>query len=198
MALSAHEREHENPGDRKLAPGDLALVQLFVNTLDIEDRVEKLTGPDSLRAWLAEHELIGEREPVGDADFAAAIALREALRKLLLANNGAALDPAAVETLNNAARGAELTVRFDTAGAAALSPVRPGLQGATGRLLAIVFRSMADGTWERFKACPHGDGCEWAFYDYSKNRSSTWCAMQPCGNRAKARAYRVRRQHAAR
>ena len=66
------------------------------------------------------------------------------------------------------------------------------------RLLAIVFRSMADGTWDRFKACPHGDGCEWAFYDYSKNRSSTWCAMQPCGNRAKARAYRERRQAAAR
>ena len=40
MAESAH--EHENTGDRKLAPGDLALVQLFVNTLDIEDRIEKL------------------------------------------------------------------------------------------------------------------------------------------------------------
>ena len=93
MAESAH--EHENSGDRKLAPGDLALVQLFVNTLDIEDRIEKLTGPDSLRAWLAEHDLIGEREPVSDADFAEAIALREALRKLLLANNGAELDPAA-------------------------------------------------------------------------------------------------------
>ena len=196
MAESAH--EHENSGDRKLAPGDLALVQLFVNTLDIEDRIEKLTGPDSLRAWLAEHDLIGEREPVSDADFAEAIALREALRKLLLANNGAELDPAAVETLNNAARGAELMMRFDSAGTGVLAPARAGFGGAMARLLAIVFRSMADGTWDRFKACPHGDGCEWAFYDYSKNRSSTWCAMQPCGNRAKARAYRERRQAAAR
>jgi predicted RNA-binding Zn ribbon-like protein len=195
MAETAHAHD-DQPGERKSAPGDLSLVQSFVNTLDIENRIEKLDSADSLRGWLAGHGLLGEREPVSDADFGEAIALREAIRKLLLANNGAELDSAAVETLNNAGRGAELTVRFDSAGDADLAPVRAGFPMAVGRLLAIIHRSMADGTWERFKACPHEDGCEWAFYDYSKNRSSTWCAMQPCGNRAKARAYRERRQSA--
>jgi predicted RNA-binding Zn ribbon-like protein len=71
--------------------------------------------------------------------------------------------------------------------------VRPGIDGALGRVVAIVFRSMADGTWERLKACREGD-CEWAFYDWSKNRSGAWCDMAVCGNRAKARAYRERRQ----
>ena len=193
MSESAHIHDNQ-PGERKSAPGDLELVQSFVNTLDIEDKIEKLDSPDSLRGWLAEHGLVGEREPVSEADFAQAIALREAIRKLLLANNGAELDPAAVETLNNAARGAELTVRFDQGGEAALAPVHAGFPTAVARLLAIIQHSMAEGTWERFKACPHEDGCEWAFYDYSKNRSSTWCAMQPCGNRAKARAYRERQR----
>jgi predicted RNA-binding Zn ribbon-like protein len=35
-------------------------------------------------------------------------------------------------------------------------------------------------------------GCRWAFYDYSKNRSASWCLMQLCGNRRKIRAYRER------
>jgi predicted RNA-binding Zn ribbon-like protein len=120
--------------------------------------------------------------------------MREALRKLLLAHNGAPLDPAAVDAVNNAAKSAELVVRFDDEGNAALVPVRTGIDGALGRLIAIVYRSMAEGTWERMKACPE-DKCEWAFYDWSKNRSATWCDMAVCGNRAKARAYRERRQH---
>jgi predicted RNA-binding Zn ribbon-like protein len=52
---------------------------------------------------------------------------------------------------------------------------------------------MTDGTWKRLKAC-RNHGCRWAFYDYSKNRSGSWCSMQLCGNRTKTRSYR--RRHA--
>jgi predicted RNA-binding Zn ribbon-like protein len=62
---------------------------------------------------------------------------------------------------------------------------------ALGAILAIVYQSMADGTWSRLKAC-RSDTCQWAFYDTSKNRSAHWCTMAVCGNRAKARAYRRR------
>jgi predicted RNA-binding Zn ribbon-like protein len=123
-------------------------------------------------------------------------ALREALRKLLLANNGGPLDAGAVEILNAASAGAELSVVFDARGHLGLAPARRGVDGAIGRLLATVFDAMADGTWERLKACPAED-CGWAFYDWSKNRSGTWCDMAECGNRAKARAYRERRRHGA-
>jgi predicted RNA-binding Zn ribbon-like protein len=41
------------------------------------------------------------------------------------------------------------------------------------------------------KACRQ---CEYAFYDRSKNRSATWCAMSICGNRTKNRAYYRRRR----
>jgi predicted RNA-binding Zn ribbon-like protein len=186
----AHDHEHEHP---KAAPDELDQIRQFVNTLDLESLEDKLAEPDAAAAWLTGRGLLPEGESLTSADVRQAHSMREALRKLLLAHNGAPLDNAAVDTVNSAATSAELVVRFDEHGEAALVPVRPGIDGALGRLIAIVYRSMSDGTWERLKACPE-DSCEWAFYDWSKNRSATWCDMATCGNRAKARAYRERRQ----
>ena len=183
--------------DRKPAPGDLALVQGFVNTFEPDEDREDVPDPAALERWLVHYELMAAGPPVGDAEFDHAIGVREALRALLLANNGVALDPNAVATLNGAAKTAELLVRFDSAGTARSEPIRAGVDGAVARLLAIVERAQVDGTWQRFKVCPD-DGCGWAFYDWSKNRSATWCSMETCGNRAKARAYRERRRGASR
>jgi predicted RNA-binding Zn ribbon-like protein len=177
----------------KAAPGELNHIRQLVNTLDRETHEDDLADPKALVKWLSERDLLTGDEPLSDADVRQAQTVREALRQLLLANNGAPLDPAAVETLNAASRSAELAVRFDSDGQAAIAPVRPGIDGALGRLLAIVLRARADGTWERLKACPAHD-CEWAFYDWSKNRSGTWCDMAVCGNRAKARSFRERHQ----
>jgi predicted RNA-binding Zn ribbon-like protein len=186
--------DHDHP---KAAPDELDHIRQLVNTLDIETGKEQLGDPQALGEWLGERNLLPDGEPpLNDADVRQTQSMREALRKLLLAHNGAPLDPAAVDEVNAAAKSAELVVRFDAHGHAALSPVRPGIDGALGRLLAIVFRSMADGTWERLKAC-RDDSCEWAFYDWSKNRSGAWCDMAVCGNRAKARAYRERRPRGA-
>jgi predicted RNA-binding Zn ribbon-like protein len=63
------------------------------------------------------------------------------------------------------------------------------------RLLAIVECAQAEDKWVRLKVCPDDD-CGWAFYDWSKNRSATWCSMETCGNRAKARSYRERQRGA--
>ena len=181
----------------KAAPGDLNHIRRFVNTLDKEDDSDLVAEPDALRDWLAERDLIDERAELTAADVRQAHAVREALRKLLLANNGDPVDPAAVEALNAAAKSAELQVRVGPDGVAQLAPVRSGIDAAIGRLLAIVQTAMADGTWPRLKACALHDSCEWAFYDWSKNRSGTWCDMKVCGNRAKARAYRERKRGTA-
>jgi predicted RNA-binding Zn ribbon-like protein len=178
----------------KAAPGDLDHVRLFVNTRDLEDETDAIAEPATLQQWLAAHDLIDPGAELGPADVRQARDLREALRKMLLANNGDPLDPAAVDAICDAARRAELQVRVDEQGHAQLVPVRSGVEGAVGRLLAIVFRAQAEGTWARLKACALHDTCEWAFYDSSKNRSGTWCDMAVCGNRAKARAYRERRR----
>ncbi|HEY8584430.1 MAG TPA: CGNR zinc finger domain-containing protein [Capillimicrobium sp.] len=176
------------------APGELELVRGFVNTWDGEDRSDVFTSPEALRAWLAEHELLdpGAGEPTA-GDLEHAVAVREALRAMLRANHGHELDPAAPATLDEAARRAQLTVRFTPTAAAAVEPLADGVDGSLGRLLARVAAAMDDGTWPRLKVCP-ADDCQWAFYDRSRNRSAVWCDMKVCGNRHKVRTFRERQR----
>jgi predicted RNA-binding Zn ribbon-like protein len=174
------------------APGELELVRQFVNTNDVEDGIEKLATPKLLAEWMTAHGFeTGDRAPT-ETERTRAIEIREALRALLLANSGNPLNAGAVETLNEAAAGASLRVSFEDGGGSSLLPKRGGVDGALAALLAIVYRSMVEGTWERLKAC-RADTCQWAFYDKSKNRSAHWCSMAVCGNRAKARVYRRRK-----
>jgi predicted RNA-binding Zn ribbon-like protein len=177
----------------KPAPTELAVIEAFVNTVDFEDGEEALSIPAELSAWLAEHDLAEPGETFSHEDLAAAIAVREALRALLLANNDGELEPAAPATLTAAADRARLTVAVDEQGHARVEPRAAGIGHVFGRLLGIVARAQAEGTWERLKACPW-DTCHVAFYDHSRNHSRTWCSMAVCGNRAKAQTYR-RREH---
>ncbi len=186
------------PGGREAAPGPLALVQAFANTVAEEGhfRWEAIGDPDSLRSWLKGRGLLADGERVGEADVARAKEVRKALRSLLAANNGRGDDPAAIRALNLAAERARLTVRFGADGRATLEPGAGGVDGALGRVLAAVHAGMEEGTWGRLKSCANAT-CGWVFYDRSKNRSGRWCSMEVCGNRTKTRAYRRRRQGAS-
>jgi predicted RNA-binding Zn ribbon-like protein len=155
----------------KAAPEPLREVQQFVNSVDVEHQLDWL--PD----WLDERGLGGELER--------ARALREALRALALANNGAAVDQPALELVNGAA--ARLSLQLGADGRLRVSAGRDALDG----IVATALGAMLDGSWPRLKACRN---CCWSFYDYSPNRSATWCSMQLCGNRTKTRAYRSRRR----
>jgi predicted RNA-binding Zn ribbon-like protein len=174
------------------APGELELVRLFVNTLELPGGDDELSTPAALQAWL-EANALARGVAATSADLHSARRLREAIRALLLENNGMSTRKEAAVTLSRAAQRARIAVRFDPAGRARLEPAAAGVAGALGRLVAIVAASMADGTWSRLKAC-RADDCCWAFYDSARNRSRQWCSMAVCGNRTKARAYR--RRHA--
>jgi predicted RNA-binding Zn ribbon-like protein len=175
----------------KPAPDALLLVQAFINSADLDRGTDEMATAGGLRAWLRDLDLIDASAPVNEADVVAAKAVREALRDLTLANNGGACNPNALETLNRAARSAQLSAHFEAGGHASLESRAPGIDGAIGRILALVFDAMETGQWSRLKACP-ADTCRWAFFDETKNRSGTWCAMSVCGNRAKARSFRKR------
>jgi predicted RNA-binding Zn ribbon-like protein len=156
----------------KAAPEPLREVQQFINSVDLEHELDWL--PD----WLDERGLAGELER--------ARALREALRALVLATNGATLDRPALELVNAAA--ARLPLQLAADGSLGVATARDALDG----VVAIALGAMLDGSWPRLKACRN---CCWSFYDYSPNRSATWCSMQLCGNRTKTRAYRSRRRN---
>src|SRR4051812_48202962 len=84
---------------REAAPGDLATVQAFVNTLDSDDgfqQFELLKEPADLERWLGERGLVERGARLRPADLRRAIEVRQALRALLLANTGAELDRGAV------------------------------------------------------------------------------------------------------
>jgi predicted RNA-binding Zn ribbon-like protein len=155
------------------APEPLRLVQQFVNTIDLEHQREWM--PD----WLGAHGLPA-------SDFDRATSLREALRALLRANSGGAPSPDAAAIVNAAARGVGVELRDGKV-------VLVGAD-AIGEVTAVVLTAMLDGIWPRLKVCRN---CEWSFYDFSKNRSGSWCSMQLCGNRLKTRAYRKRRRSVA-
>jgi predicted RNA-binding Zn ribbon-like protein len=174
------------------APGELWRVQWLVNTADLEEGTDAIASPETLAAWLREHALAGPDETFDVADVDRVARFREALRALLLAHNGGPLNPGALAALAGAARSSAVVVEFAPDGAPRLEAAGSGVDAVIARLLAIIARADAEGTWARLKTCP-ADDCRWAFYDFSRNHSRTWCDMKVCGNRAKARTYRSRR-----
>jgi predicted RNA-binding Zn ribbon-like protein len=164
------------------APEPLAHVQRFVNTCDPGHASEWLED------WLAGQGL----DELSPAEVERARALREAIRELLLAHNHqtpARPDPD-FGALGATADGALLTIDF---AAPALVARAAGLDGVLGGVVIACLEAMRNGTWGRLKCCRNST-CRWAFYDYSRNRSASWCSMQICGNRTKTRSYRQRRR----
>jgi len=169
----------------------LELVRDFVNTLDLETGVDSIASPDELATWLSDNGLVDDLVEPTTAEHADALAVREAIRELLLGNNGCDCDTSsASETLETAGKKAGLAVRF-VGGRPTLAPEGDDTRAAVGRIVAAVAEFSSSPEWPRLKAC-RDDHCRVAFYDKSRNRSRAWCSMEVCGNREKARTFRAR------
>lgn len=173
-------------------PNGLDALIDYVNTLDREAGTDELDTPQGLERWLTARGLLddGAADP-DSAALASARDLREALRALMAANNGAPASPAAWEVLERTARRGRLGVSFSPDGRVGAAAGAGGVAGALAGLLAPLAVAVKDGSFARAKVCP-ADDCEWAFYDRSRNRSAVWCEMAVCGNRTKVRAHRDR------
>lgn len=179
------------PGGRPPAPPPLDLVQDFVNTEIPDWDRDDIATADELGAWLEEHRLLADRTRVDGATLAVAHDLRAALRDLALANTlGEAVGRARATEIDATLAGFPLVVKL-VEGAPMPTSTAEGALGGLGTLVAIVAEARLRGQWERMKACRQ-ETCGWLFYDGSRNRSSSWCSMQICGGREKARAYRRR------
>ena len=173
------------------APGQLGLVQAFLNTLDLGSGRDDFGSPQLVQAWLADRRLISRGTEYDATDLHRLVELRSALRDLVAANGGEGLQRRAVTTLNEAARRVRLGVRLHPDDGYRLMAEGVGIDRPIGELLISVTASMAAGSWRRLKVCAN-DECQQAFYDASRNRSGKWCSMAVCGNRMKGRAYRNR------
>ena len=184
--------EQIEPGGRPKAPGRLELLQRFINSYnhDLPREWDRIGTPERAQAWLREKRLMAPGARISDADVARLRELREAMRALAIATHGGRPDAAAADTIRRASGTAQLSVGIDDGGRTALEPARRGVDGAVATLLGILHEAQLTGQWSRMKGCRR---CGYAFFDRSKNRSATWCAMSICGNRTKNRAYYRRR-----
>ena len=179
--------------ERETATGEIGLVQAFLNTVDLQDGPEQLTDQNTLRDWLVANGLLAGGAEVEAEDLKHALAVREAMRGVLGGNSALPVYPVDLATLNEAAAASRLRVRFGQGGKARLEPQATGVVGALGRLVVTLYSAMQSDDWHRLKLCG-SDTCRWAFFDRSKNQSSRWCTMASCGNRAKARRFRQKRE----
>src|SRR3954453_3321694 len=187
--------EQLEPGGRPKAPGRLELLQRFINTHnhDFPPDWDRIGTAEKAQAWLREKGLLGVDDTVSDAGAEQLREFREALRALVIAHQHERPDAAAADVVRAAAASAGLRLAVDDTGRTALAPARADVDGGLGRVLGILDEAQLTGDWSRMKGCRQ---CEYAFFDRSKNRSATWCAMSICGNRTKNRAYYRRRRDA--
>ena len=168
------------------APGELDLVQAFVNTMGRKAKTDALATPQRLSEWLTRRGLLPAGTQLSKADHGRALDVRDGIHELVAARGGAELDERVMARLDNAVRGARPQIRFDRDGTSRFEP--QGLDEALGQLIALVVMARLSGLWDRFKVCAN-PGCRAIFYDHSNKRTTKWCTRR-CGDLIRARKYR--------
>lgn len=185
----------------------------YVNTNDwhaSEQPVESLHSYADLSVWCLKVGLISPAEARELERLAAelplqakstlerAIGLREAIYRILTARvNGKPIEASDLDLIN-----AEIASSADRW---KLKPAPVGLVWEwdtrvddLGGMLGPIARSAADllTSQELYRVgiCADEDGCGFAFFDTSRNRSRRWCSMEDCGNRAKAQRHYQRQK----
>ncbi len=185
-------RKDQGSKDLPPAPGELRLFQAFVNTADFDAGSDELATPRALADWLARHGLLPPATELSETERQRAIEVREGWRSLVAGS----LSKELAGALDRATEAALLRARHAAGGSLRIEPAAAGLDGALGRLLAIVARAQADASWRRLKACA-SPACRAIFWDRSANHSKRWCRPL-CGNRMSSRNSKRRTRRADR
>jgi predicted RNA-binding Zn ribbon-like protein len=169
----------------------------FAGTLKHRDsaREELLTQPERLSDWAVQAGLLEGPIEVTDDELVAAIALREATYRTVVARlDGRGPRPADVTLINEWAAAPRLTWRLHRNGSVSR-------EGSASQLLASLAADLldllADAEIENVKRCAHA-GCTRLYLDSSRAKNRHWCGMSTCGNRAKVQAFRARQRAAHR
>lgn len=180
--------------DSPSAPGRLELLQRFVNLHVHDSEGIQLDPPtEVIRDFLVRRGLLDQEQRFTASDRETYLALRDAIRNLILAEDDEPISAEDAETIDEIGLTAGLHPHFHAAHEPTLDPKGEGVAAAFGTIVAIAFVSAFDGTFDHLKLCAD-ETCRAVFYDRSKNHSGRWCSMSTCGNRAKVRAWRERQR----
>ncbi|MFJ5265204.1 CGNR zinc finger domain-containing protein [Streptomyces sp. NPDC088387] len=181
------------------APGALALVQDFLNTIATgRQSADLLADLSSAQTWV---EAVAESWSRTTGAPKLRISLDEASRgrlhehRRLLQNAAAATPPESGNALVAPVITAEISLDMHGDGLVLARPGGSGAQPIISALLITVWQAQLDETWHRLKTCRNMD-CLIAFYDRSRNNSGAWHDVKTCGNAANLRAFRARKRAA--
>jgi predicted RNA-binding Zn ribbon-like protein len=132
------------------------------------------------------------------AAFGRAVALREVIYRVFYAiAYGDRADDTDLKALTAAHREALAHYRIvHVQGGFGWAPVGGAEpDGPLWRVALSATRLLTSGELGRVKVCPAAaGGCDWLFYDESKNKSRRWCSMEGCGSRVKMRRLYARKR----
>jgi predicted RNA-binding Zn ribbon-like protein len=165
----------------------------FVGTLQARRNArprEMLTTPESLDAWFRESGIVDGGTECEPADLAEAVSLREAIFTLVAARlTGETYDPEALALVNRVAREPSVVPQLTAEGRRTEATARQALSTLSRQLIDILSGPEA----ALLKECSRPE-CTQIYLDRSRGGRREWCAMDTCGNRVKAAAYRARKK----
>lgn len=171
--------------------GNLSLD--FVGTLRARRNptpTEVLVSPRSLDAWFRESGLVDVEPKASAADLDAAIMLREAIYALVIARmNRRRYDDDALALVNRAAAAPPVIPQLTQDGGRAEATAPQAMSSVARDAIGILSGPHAS----HLKECGRPE-CTQVYLDHSRAGRREWCAMQTCGNRMKAAAYRARKR----
>jgi len=169
----------------------------FVGTLRARrdtSPTEMLTSPARLDSWFDESGIVDGKTTSRAADVAAAVELREAIYALVAARMaGKAYDPAALAVVNSAAHRPSVVPQLTRDGRRTEATPRQALSTVARDAINILGGPEA----ALLKECAR-PGCTQTYLDTSRGGRREWCAMETCGNKMKAAAYRARKRDESR
>lgn len=169
----------------------------FVGTLRArrnQEPIEMLGSPASLDAWFRESGIADTGTSSSAADLDAALLLRESIYRLVLASlHAEALDTDALAALNRAAAEPPAIPQLSPDGHQATSTASP--KQALSSVARDAIQVLIHPTAALLKECGRPE-CTQVYLDHSRGGRREWCAMETCGNKMKAAAYRARKRTA--
>ncbi|HWY01395.1 MAG TPA: CGNR zinc finger domain-containing protein [Mycobacterium sp.] len=173
------------------APGGLALVHDFLNTVAIHDYPDLLADAtladewtaNALRAWSAIRGVDTQPPSLTEADLARLRSLRGTIAKLVTGE----------PTEGRGTGSVSASFALSDGGDVRLEPSGAGWRWLASALWGEILLGQQERTWRRLKQC-HNHHCRSMFYDRSKNNSGVWHNVKTCGNAANLRASRARRR----
>ena len=156
----------------------------------LEVPLEMFSSPERLDSWFRESGIVDRDTKFQPADLELALVIREAIYSLVHAKvDGDDYDGDALSIVNDAARTPPAIPQLTPSGRVTEATPIEALSTVARHAIEVLSGSEVP----LLKECANHE-CTRVYIDRSRGARREWCAMDPCGNKMKAAAYRARKR----